>query len=150
MTFLWTLNILTRTVCVVYTTLKDSSLLKMEFNRENFLINNAWRNLIQFLAMMLHQGLVLNDDMMNSIVIVVHFQTNFVKVKISCCVEYHWCCALTDITRSSYDIPWGWHNLSNCSDQQTLNIASKFVSRKNLFVLDPTLFAKNSKKASFD
>ena len=38
-------------------------------------------NLIQFLAMKLHQGPVFIDDMVNSTEVVVHPKTNFVKVE---------------------------------------------------------------------
>ena len=37
-------------------------------------------NLIQFLAMKLHQGPVFSDDMVNSIEVAVHSKTNIVKV----------------------------------------------------------------------
>ena len=63
----------------------------MELNREHFraiifLLNNSAMNLIQFLAMKLHQGSVFIDGMENSPEVVVHSKAKFVKVvQISCC-----------------------------------------------------------------
>lgn len=68
--------------------------------------------LIQFLAIKLHQGLMFIDGMVTSIVVIVYSKTNFVKfIRITCCSENHWCCARTHIARSSCDLEWDWTTL---------------------------------------
>ena len=106
-------------------------------------------NLIQFLAMKLHQKPVFIDGMVNSTVVVVYSKTNFVKVVQNLLLfRKLLSCAPTDIARSSCDLSRDWDKFRHKWDYYKFNIAWTFDCQKNLFALDPTQFVNCSKKGS--
>ena len=85
-----------------------------------------------------HQGLV-----------VIVRRISWRSSKISCCSGNHWCCAPTDIARSSCNLLWDWENLRHWWDQHTFNIAWTFDCQRHFFALDPTQFVNRSKSVDW-